>query len=69
MAEILDLDSLFAQLTLALGLALLAGNGFALYQHRRGRHPADAAGDFRTGRVRFLMIVGLVMTVWGAISL
>jgi len=69
MPDIFDFDSLFAQMTLALGLALVAGNGFAMYKHARGEHPADAEGAFRPGRARFLLVVGVVMTVWGAISL
>ncbi len=68
MADILGLDSLFSELILGLGLALLVGNGFAIYQHRKGRRPEGTTGDFRTGRVVFLMTVGLLMTVWGGIS-
>jgi hypothetical protein len=67
-SDILGLDSLFSELVLGLGLALLVGNGFAIYQHRRGRRPAEATGEFRTGRVAFLMAIGLVMAVWGGIS-
>jgi hypothetical protein len=67
-SDILGLDSLFSELVLGLGLALLAGNGFAIYQHRRGRRPEEATGEFRTGRVAFLMAIGLVMAVWGGIS-
>ena len=69
MIEILGLDSLFAELILVLGLALLLGNGFAIWKHRRGEAPegSDVAA-FRSGRVAFLMAVGLVMTVWGAVS-
>jgi len=69
MPDIFDLDSLFAQMTLALGLALVLGNGFAMYKNSRGEHPEGAEGAFRPGRARFLLIVGAVMTVWGAISL
>ncbi len=67
-SDILGLDSLFSELVLGLGLALLVGNGFAIYQHRRGRRPEGTTGEFRTGRVAFLMTIGLVMAVWGGIS-
>lgn len=69
MAEILGLDTLFAELILVLGLALLLGNGFAIWKHRRGEAPAGAdVATFRSGRVAFLMGVGVLMTVWGAVS-
>lgn len=68
MADILGLDSILTELVLGLGLAILVGNGFAIYQHRRGNRPEGATGEFRTGRVVFLMSVGLVMAVWGGIS-
>lgn len=69
MIEILGLDSLFAELILVLGLALLLGNGFAIWKHRRGEAPEGAeVAAFRGGRVAFLMAIGLLMTVWGAVS-
>lgn len=68
MFEILGLDSLFAEMILALGLALVAGNGYALWKHRRGERPDRSEGDFRTGRVIFLMTVGVLMAVWGTAS-
>lgn len=67
-ADILGLDSILTELVLGLGLAILVGNGFAIYQHVRGNRPDGATGEFRTGRVVFLMSVGLVMAVWGGIS-
>jgi hypothetical protein len=67
-ADILGLDDILTELVLGLGLALLVGNGFAIFQHLRGRRPADATGGFRTGRVAFLMAVGFVMALWGGIS-
>ncbi len=69
MIDILGLDTLFAELVLAVGLALLLGNGFALWKNRRGQRPAGAEGELRTGRVRFLMVVGTLMVVWGTASL
>ncbi len=68
MLEALGIDSLFAEMTLGLGLAIIAGNGFALWKHRRGERPAGATGSFRMGRVVFLMIVGLLMAIWGGLS-
>ena len=62
-------ETLFAELTLGLGLALLVGNGFAWYKASRGEGPAEIDGEFRTGRVLFLMLIGLIMAVWGALSL
>lgn len=69
MIDILGLDSLFAELVTGLGLALLVGNGFAWWKQRQGRRPAGVAGPFRTGRVVFLLVVGVLMTAWGVASL
>ena len=67
--DLLGLDSLLGQFVLALGLAMVLGNGFAIYQNRRGRKPKDEHGDFRPARAYWLLGVGLVITVWGAVSL
>ncbi len=67
--DIFDFDTLFMQLTTALGGALVAGNGWAIYQNRRGRKPKGAAGEFRPGRAWFLLAVGSVIGVWGLASL
>jgi hypothetical protein len=67
--DLLGLDTLLAELVLGLGLALLAGNGFALIQARRHARPDGAVGDIRRGRVWFLMVVGLLMALWGGFSL
>ena len=66
--DIFDIESLFPQMILAIGLALLAGNGFAWYQNQRGKKPEGMEGDFRTGRAVWLAVIGLVMAVWGAVS-
>ncbi|CAN5898914.1 hypothetical protein BH23ACT5_BH23ACT5_10450 [soil metagenome] len=68
MSDILGLDAIFAQLVLGLGLALIVGNGLAWHKQRRGERPAGAEGEFRAGRVVFLMVIGVLMTVWGAVS-
>lgn len=65
MADILGLDALLGQLMTALGLALVAGNGFAMWKHARGEAPEGVRGAYRPGRVRFLLAVGLVISIWG----
>jgi hypothetical protein len=67
--EILGLDSLFAEMTLGLGLALVFGNLFAWWKHRKGERPEGAEGELRTGRVVFLSLVGVLMATWGALSI
>lgn len=67
--DLFDLDTLLAQLILALGAALLAGNAFALIMERRGKRPGGASGELRKGRAWFLLAVGLVIGVWGLASL
>ena len=70
MAEFLDIQNLLPELILGLGLALLVGNGTAWWKHRQGKVPEGVEeARYRPGRVRFLLIVGLIMTVWGAVSL
>ena len=71
MLELLGIDTILTQLVFALGLAIVLGNGYALYKHRRGERPkgTDADAELRTGRVVFLMVVGSVMTIWGGVSL
>lgn len=69
MVDLLGLDSLFAEMITGIGVALIVGNGYAWFRHSQGRDPEDAEGTFRVGRVAFLMVVGLLMTAWGAASL
>jgi hypothetical protein len=68
--DLFDVENLLPELVIGLGLALLVGNGLAWWNHRRGRTPdgVDNA-QYRPGRVGFLLIVGLVMTTWGTVSL
>lgn len=66
--DVLGLDEIFAELVLGLGLALIVGNGLALYRHRRGERPDGVEGEFRSGRVAFLLVVGVLMATWGAVS-
>ena len=67
--DILNLDLLIKQLALALGLAMVLGNGYAIYNNRRGQKPKDEEGEFRPGRAYWLLGVGVLIATWGAISL
>ncbi len=66
--ELLGLDDLLAQMILAVGAAMVIGNGFALIQHARGKDKERAA-DFRTARAWWFVAVGLLITLWGVASL
>ena len=69
MSDLLDIQNLFPELVIGLGLALLFGNGFAWWKHRRGETPKGVEeAAYRSGRVRFLVAVGVLMTVWGAVT-
>jgi len=68
--DLFDFDNLLPELVLALGLALLIGNGLAWWKHRRGETPKDVPDAvYRSGRVLFLIAVGVLLTVWGAVTL
>jgi uncharacterized iron-regulated membrane protein len=68
--DFLDFENLLPELIVGLGLALLLGNGLAWWKHRQGKAPQGMESSaYRKGRVAFLMVVGLVMTLWGAVSL
>jgi uncharacterized iron-regulated membrane protein len=68
--DIFDFENLLPELIVGLGLALVIGNGLAWWKHRRGQTPAGVENPhFRPGRVAFLMVIGVLMTVWGAVSL
>lgn len=68
--DLLDFDNLLPELILALGMALLIGNGLAWWKNRQGESPKEVEGaTYRPGRVRFLMVVGVVLAVWGAVTL
>ena len=66
MADILGLDTMLAQIMLAVGLAMVFGNGFAMWKHARGEGPKGFRGVYRPVRARFLLAVGAAITVWGA---
>lgn len=67
--DLLNLDLLIKQLALALGLAMVLGNGYAIYKNRKGERPKDEEGDFRRGRAYWLLAVGTIIAAWGAVSL
>ena len=69
MAEILGLDTLVAQMILAIGLALVAGNSWAVLRHFQGRPPPGQRGAFRPRRAAFLILAGALMVIWSAVSL
>ena len=69
MADILGLDALLAQMMLALGLAMVIGNGLAIWRNARGRPPAGRQGRYRPGRAWFLLTTGAVISIWAAAGL
>ena len=70
MGDLLDFDSLLPELIIALGLALIIGNGMAWWKHRKGQTPGGVDDAlYRPGRVRFLMVVGAILLVWGGVTL
>jgi hypothetical protein len=70
MGDIFDIQTLLPQLVLALGLALIIGNGLAWWKHRKGEAPKGVDGaTYRAGRVAWLMAVGAILTVWSLVSL
>lgn len=68
-ADVLALDQTVALLVLAVGAALVIGNGLAILQNWRGRKPRGEDGEFRGARAYWLFSVGVVMTVWSVLSL
>ena len=69
MIDILGIDTLFAEMVTGLGLALLVGNFLAWRKHRKGENPRGVEGEFRQGRVVFLLAIGFLMTIWGVASM
>jgi hypothetical protein len=71
MLDFIGVDTLLAELTVALGLAVLIGNGLAFYKARRGEKPegVEESAEFRPSRALFLMAAGVVITIWGVGSI
>jgi hypothetical protein len=68
--DIFDFENLLPELIVGLGLALIVGNGLAWWRHRQGGVPQGVENpQYRAGRVAFLIVVGVLMTAWGAVSL
>lgn len=70
MGDLFDFENLLPEMILALGLALLLGNAAAWWKHRRGETPEGVEeARYQPARVVFLSVIGLVLTVWGAVTL
>ena len=68
--DILDFENLLPELILALGLALVIGNGLAWWKNRKGEAPKGVDdAKYWPGRARFLTVVGVLLTVWGSVTL
>lgn len=70
MAELLGIDNLLPELIIGLGLALVLGNGAAWWKNRKGETPKGVPdARFRPGRALFLMMIGLLISTWGLVTL
>ena len=67
--DLLGLDTLLAQMILAVGAAMVLGNGYAIIQNHRGRAQKKAKGGFRAARAWWLLAVGALITAWGTATL
>jgi hypothetical protein len=69
--DFIGVDTLLAELTVALGLAVVIGNGLAFYRARRGEKPGgvDPSAEFRPSRALFLMVAGALVATWGIASI
>lgn len=68
-SDILNLTVLVEQLALALGLAMVLGNAYAIYRNQMGGKPKGEEGEFRRGRAYWLLGVGIIISVWGGVSI
>jgi hypothetical protein len=62
-------EDLFAWLTLALGAAMVAGNGLALVRPPEAKRRDDDLDRAPVGRAIIYMIIGLVAAIWGLATL
>lgn len=71
MLDFIGVDTLLAELILAIGLAVILGNGLAFYKNSRGEKPAgvDEQSEFRPSRALFLIAAGALMAAWGVASI
>jgi hypothetical protein len=71
MLDFIGVDTLLAELVLAIGLAVIIGNGLAFYKNSRGEKPegVDEQSEFRPSRALFLIAAGVLMTAWGVASI
>lgn len=71
MLDFIGVDTLLAELTVALGLAVIIGNALAFRKARKGERPegVEEAAEFRPGRAFFLIVAGVVITIWGVASI
>ncbi|NOY55117.1 MAG: hypothetical protein GXP34_03940 [Actinobacteria bacterium] len=69
MSGLFSLDETIALLVLAIGLAMVLGNAFALVKGSRGEGPVGQEGSLHVGRAWFLLVAGAVITVWAVASL
>ena len=71
MLDFIGVDTLIAELTVAIGLAVVVGNGLAFYKARRGQRPEGVQPDatFRPARAVFLVGAGTLMAAWGLASI
>ncbi len=68
--DLFDVQNLLPELIIALGLALLIGNGLAWRKHRQGEVPKGVENaQFRPGRAVFLVVVGAILVVWASVTL
>ena len=67
--DLIGLDQIFPELILGVGLALIIGNGLAMWKHRKGEQPEGVEGNFQPGRALFLLAVGVLIATWGAVTI
>ena len=62
-------EDLFAWLTLALGAAMVAGNGLALFRPPEAKRNDDDLERAPVGRAIVYMVIGTVAAIWGLATL